>query len=209
MAAEMRRVEASAKYVGTQEDNIAWLKSKLGEVRTVGTDGIEDAVKAHLNNSRSTVRASVEKGYTCYPRDWVDMSMNRGTLTPKKVDRGFYSDWNGEIAISGWTEEGQVETAIHELGHRMEKAVPGILDAEKEFYARRTKDESLEWLGSGYAKSEKTRKDDFVHPYMGKDYGGSAYELVSMGFEYAFTDPTRLAKDPDMAAWIYGLLSLL
>ena len=43
---------------------------------------------------------------------------------------------------------------------------------------------------------------------MGKDYGGTAYELVSMGFQYAYTEPATLLKDEDMAEWIYGLLAL-
>ena len=43
---------------------------------------------------------------------------------------------------------------------------------------------------------------------MGKDYGGRAYELVSMGFEYAYTNPTKLWEDEDFATWIYGILAL-
>ena len=43
---------------------------------------------------------------------------------------------------------------------------------------------------------------------MGKDYGGSWYELVSMGFEYAYTNPTKLLQDEDFAQFIYGILSL-
>ena len=101
------------------------------------------------------------------------------------------------------------ETAVHELGHRFERSVPGIKEQEKAFYDRRTAGLPLEWLGSGYRKDEVTRKDDFTHPYMGKDYGGSAYELVSMGFEYAYTDPLKLMKDPDMQQWIFGLLSVV
>lgn len=45
--------------------------------------------------------------------------------------------------------------------------------------------------------------------YMGKDYKGYAYELVSMGFQYAYTDPLKLMKDEDMAEWILGILALL
>lgn len=139
----------------------------------------------------------------------VKKSIDKGNLTPKKVDRGYYSEWRKIIAISGWTDEGAIETAIHELGHRFERAVPEIKEMEKLFYNRRTKGEALQWLGNGYGRDEKSRKDDFISPYMGKDYHGTAYELVSMGFEYAYTDPLKLATDPDMEAWIYGILSLL
>lgn len=204
---------AERAYHGKQADNIAWLKERLSEIREMGSEGLP--IMEHLNKSRSAVRKFVETAYSNYPKAWVEKSVARGNLTPKKVDRGFYNDWQGVIAISTYGgDENALQTAFHELGHRFERAVPAIRDAEEAFYNRRTAGESLRWLGAvtgnkGYAKSEKTRKDKFVHPYMGKDYGGSAYELVSMGFEYAFSEPWRLADDPDMQAWIYGILALL
>ena len=181
------------------------LKNVLSEFREMGSDGID--VKAHLNNARSPMRKIVEDAYSFYPKEWVEKSIKRGNLTPKTVDRGYYDDWGKIIAISSSNgKDGSFETAIHELGHRFERAVPEIRDEERKFYERRTKGEELEWLGKGYKKSEVTRKDNFVHPYMGKDYQGKVYELVSMGFEYAYTNPEKLAKDPDMESWIYGLL---
>ena len=199
--------EANKAYNGKQSDNMNWLKSKLAEIRDVGSDNLP--VKAHLNNSRSPVRKYIETAYSHYPTEWVKKSIDKGNLIPKKVDRGYYSEWQKTIAISGWTDEDSIETAIHELGHRFERAVPAIKEMEKLFYERRTKGETLQWLGSGYRHDEKSRKDDFISPYMGKDYKGTAYELVSMGFEYAYTNPLKLATDPDMEAWIYGILSLL
>lgn len=61
---------------------------------------------------------------------------------------------------------------------------------------------------SKYSDDAVTRKDKFVRPYMGRDYGGSYYELVSMGFELLFTNPKELLeKDRDMANWIFGILA--
>ena len=181
------------------------LFDKLSEIRSMGADGFN--IKAHLNNSRSPVRKQVEFAYGHYPSSWIEASVKRGVLHPKAVNRGFYDGWY--IAINGWESAEQIETAFHELGHRFEDVVPSILAQEKEFYERRTSGESLKWLGKGYGKGEKTREDKFIHIYMGKDYGGSAYELVSMGFQYAYTNPAQLAKDPDMQAWIYGILCTL
>ena len=203
--------DAKKRYKGTQEGNIEWLYNKLSEVREMGSNGLD--VVSHLNKSSSVMRPIVEDAYSRYPKDWVQKSINRGRLTPKKVGRGYYSDGQGIIAIS---ESGSraLKTAFHELGHRFERAVPEIKAAEKAFYDRRTQGETLEWLGAvtgntNYKRSEMTRKDKFIHPYMGKDYGGSAYELVSMGFEDAYCNPLELAKDSDMQAWIYGILTLL
>jgi len=206
VALAQKQYELTSNYNGTLTGNISELKTKLSEVRPVGK-GNND-LKVHLNSSRSPMRSVVEEAYDCYPTDWVDKSVVRGNLTPKAVDRGFYSDWTNEIAISGGSNRhASLQTAIHELGHRYEKAVPEIKDAEKVFYNRRTKDETLEWLGGGYDKREVTRFDKFLDGYMGKDYGESAYELVSMGFQMAYTNPTALWKDPDMAEWIYGILT--
>lgn len=183
------------------------LKQKLSEIRPMGASGLD--VKGHLNKSRSPMRKVVEEAYDVYPTSWVEKSLARGNLTPKKVDRGYYSDWDKVIAISGDGDEKSFKTAIHEIGHRFERAVPGIRDMEEAFYDRRTAGESLQWLGAGYDRTEVTRFDQFLSPYMGKDYNKTAYELVSMGFEYAYTNPMELMKDPDMAEWIFGLLTLV
>lgn len=205
--------EARSEYfraknaLSDQNSHVKFLRDKIGEVRSVGLNGMD--LNDHLVRSRSPMKGVVIDAYDKYPTEWVKRSVDRGTLTPKKVNRGYYNDWYKEIAISGYGGEESESTAIHELGHRFERAVPGILQQETEFYKRRTSGESLEWLGSGYGRDEKTRKDQFLHSYMGKDYGGSAYELVSMGFEYAYTDPVYLAKDPDMQQWILGILLAL
>ena len=194
-----------AVKTGSLGDSADKFASVLGQVREVGANGIN--IKAHLNNSRSVVRGSIEWAYNHYPTDWVKASVDAGNLTVKKVSRGYYSKYSREIAISGEGFSAN-KTAVHELGHRFEHTITGMLDAEKEFYERRTAGEELQWLGRGYRRDEKSRFDNFVLPYMGKDYQGTAYELVSMGFEYAYTDPLKLAKDEDMEQWIYGLLAV-
>lgn len=198
--------EAKNDYKGTQEQNILELKKKLSEVRTIGNDDLD--IKSHLNNSRSPMVKVITNAYDSYPKDWVEKSISHGNLSPKKVDRGYYSEWDKVIAISGDGGNRSLKTAFHELGHRFERAVPEIKNAEKLFYERRTKGEALQWLGGPYAKSEKSRFDKFLDKYMGKDYGDTAYELVSMGFEYAYTNPTLLWNDEDFATWIYGILTL-
>jgi hypothetical protein len=94
----------------------------------------------------------------------------------------------------------------------MEDMVPGIKKLEKEFYNKRTQGEALKWLGPGYKQTEKTRFDNFLSPYMGKDYGNkddSFYELLSMGLESVFAGSYDLAKDADYANFIYGIIAAL
>lgn len=198
ISASLRDLKVNFEY-----DNAEDVKRILSQVREMGSDGID--IKSHLCKSKSSVAKYVDQAYSYYPTDWVKTSVNHGTMKPKKVQRGYYG--GSEIAISG-DGVGAFSTSLHELGHRMEEVIPEIKKAEKVFYARRTDGEDLKWLGSGYGRNETTRKDNFLHPYMGKDYGGSWYELVSMGFEYGYTNPAHLMKDPDMSTWIYGILTL-
>lgn len=195
---------AKQAYIGTWETNAADLKNKLAEFRKMGV-GSYDLKKVHYGN-RGTLRDLVTEAYNHYPSDWVEASIKKGKLKITKVDRGFYN--GSEIAISGWHKSSQIETAFHELGHRFEDTVKGIYDAEHEFYLRRTAGCPLEWLGGRYAKHEKSRKDNFLDPYMGKEYKDKYHELVSMGFQMAYTEPIRLWEDEDFAQFIYGILSL-
>ena len=190
----------------TLEENARTFAMHLSKVRPIGVD--EADLKAHFKN-KGSMRKTVGNAYRLYPQDWTDKSFARGQLEVKKVKRGYYNDFWKIIAISGNGEGASLRTAIHELGHRMEYTIPDVRQAEKAFYERRTAGYDLEWLGTGYKKSEKARRDKFLSMYMGKDYGGDAYELVSMGFQMAYTDPLELAKDADMAEWILGLLALI
>jgi hypothetical protein len=202
--------ECYAKRDNLKSDYRQNLKAKYSEIREMGLQNIPNGktlLNDHLNKSKSPVKKYIVQAYDYYPTEWIAESIDYGNLTPKKVDRGYYSHWRQEIAISGWDDDERLATAIHELGHRFERTQV-LTDYEKEFYERRTAGESLQWLGSGYGSDEKTRFDNFISPYMGKDYGGSAYELCSMGFEYAYTQPEQLAKDPDMEAWILGILAV-
>lgn len=196
--------ELENKYYHFCASNV---KNILSKFRPMGSDGLD--LKTHLNNSKSKNFINVVEAYNFYPKDWIKHSIAKGNLSIKSVKRGYYDGSNNIIAISGDRRGDTLKTAIHELGHRMEHVLKPILKQEQEFYKRRTDGEKLQWLGKGYRKNELTRKDDFINPYMGKDYGGSAYELVSMGFELAYTNPIKLLKDEDMAAWIYGMLLLL
>lgn len=182
------------------------LKAELSKVRDMGMSAeLRNEVSNHLLG-RSPMKKVVIEAYDFYPSEWISNSAATSSLTPKKVNRGFYSHRNEVIAISGDGDARSVETAIHELGHRFERT-QDLRGYEGDFYNRRTAGESLQWLGGNYKKDEMSRFDKFVNSYMGKDYGGSAYELCSMGFQYAYMQPQTLEADPDMEAWILGMLA--
>jgi hypothetical protein len=81
-------------------------------------------------------------------------------------------------------------TSSHELGHRFEYSVPGIMSMEQDFLIRRTttdgERDKLQSLGAGM-KGERARPDSFANAYMGKEYNHSgAKEVLSCGTEALF-----------------------
>lgn len=197
---EMRTLRNSADHKEAVSRLIAEAR---GEER--GSLTVEE-YKAHFGR-KTDVRDVVADAYGRYPSSWVQASIDKSALHVKKVGRGYYDDHLNELMISGDGDDAR-NTAVHEVGHRMESTIRGILNAEKQFYEERTSGEETEWLGYGYGRTERTRRDDFVSEYMGKDYGGTAYELVAMGFEgvIGFTNRVDLSGDEDMRDWVTGIL---
>lgn len=111
---------------------------------------------------------------------------------------------------------------LHELAHRMEVVVGEENQAGYRplhyaallFLQQRTQGESLVKLidlypGYAYEDDEVTRPDKFVDAYVGKDYGGRATEVITMGLEMLFYPRYKrdLADDPEMKRWVLGLLA--
>lgn len=95
----------------------------------------------------------------------------------------------------------------------MEHVRPSIVDAERAFYRSRTAGEREQLLrdlthNSAYRSDEYTRKDKFVHPYMGKEYA-DYYELLTMGLEDLFNPAGigAIKDDREMMEWLIGLLA--
>jgi len=103
--------------------------------------------------------------------------------------------------------DGRRNTIVHELGHWLEGQSEYIHEQALKFLARRTQGEQARWLGSGYGRNERAWFDKFLNPYIGKDYGGKASEIISMGLQYMAEDPVDFAnRDPDMFDFIYYLM---
>lgn len=125
----------------------------------------------------------------------------------KDGERGYYDTLRRRINVAANDEE---RTIVHELGHWLEETNPDILRQALAFYDRRTVGYNEEWLGPGYPATETSKKDKFLHEYMGKTYGRDATEIVSMGIEWMHLRPAELAaRDPDMFDFIFRLARAL
>lgn len=188
-------------------------KAVLSKYRRLGFGDLKqtDLLKA----GRIQERKRVVEALDCYPQDWLRALSKKGPFEVIKIDRGYFDEANKVIAINEKTSQGYAYTvAIHELGHGFEHSIQSLRMCEAQFYDRRTQGCAREKLKdlfpmAGYEDWEATYKDDFISPYMGKDYDGRAFELVSMGFQYLFTEPKKLAQDEDMLKFILGLLVLI
>lgn len=176
-------------------------KEVLASIRPIGNP----SVQKWQSGSRTAVKETIADISQYLPSDWLATS-NKLAMRGTVVKRGYYNHYRGDIALSGRTAKSMRRVALHEMGHRFEYVVQGIVELEKQFYERRTKGEELTWIGAGYAKSEKTRVDNFISPYMGKDYGGHAYELLSMGLESIFDKSYDLTVDEEYYNFILGVL---
>ncbi|MEQ8767199.1 MAG: hypothetical protein RL885_25030 [Planctomycetota bacterium] len=110
-------------------------------------------------------------------------------------------------------EEGGISTLVHELGHsieiqgdRLKDAVAFLKDRAKADPRGRRLLREITGV-SKYRDNEYAWEDEFVEAYMGKDYDGSATELVSMGLELLYENPAYLLEfDSGMFAWVIDLI---
>jgi SPP1 gp7 family putative phage head morphogenesis protein len=224
-----KRYSLSATLNGEKRDIV---KGVLKDIRPIGPKDANSA-QQWVKKSVGKVKTTINDVREYLPTDWVEKS-NLQPMIAKNTTRGYYREadlkdyaakgytldqvkaWGmesrltGTISLSGDYGKHMLECGFHEMGHRMEDLIPDIRKLENEFYARRTQGESLQWLGGSYAKSEKTRKDNFISKYIGKDYGNKAdsyYEVLSMGLESVFTNSYKIANDEDYYDFILGLIA--
>lgn len=203
--------EYSRKYDEAIIKNAEELKETLSKYRKMGAVDID--YTGHLRNRKAD--KLVKKAYDFLPTDWIKSSVNHsltnGEMETGIVKRGYYSSFLNTLKISGSSESMQIETAIHELMHRLEHTHKSFVKHETVFYEHRTAGEELQQLtkvtGIKHGKHEVTRVDNFVDPYMGKWYDGNAYELLSMGVQYLYARPQELLKDEEMVEWVLGALA--
>jgi SPP1 gp7 family putative phage head morphogenesis protein len=113
------------------------------------------------------------------------------------------------------SHSGDVENGVHEWAHATESETPKALARSLAFLKARTQGEAARRLldlepGRAYRPEELARKDGFIHPYVGKDYGNSATEVTSMGYQW-LASPIDLDKlalgDPEMLHFLLGQLA--
>ena len=183
--------------------NIDELKNILSEYRDIGSSIPKEMWAKGVNTANKKL---LQEAFNVYPSDWVQyLKDGKRKICSRKVDRGYFSplaklgsgklDWNqGGNPMTGYISIHMnginKTTPFHEIGHMVEYFNKDALRLSLEFRNMRTRGEKVELLADllnipAY-RTESTYADNFINPYIGKDYGEDASEVLSMGLESIF-----------------------
>ena len=152
---------------------------------------------------------TVKRGKVKAVRD-LSSGRDKSTERDESPVRSEFDPATNTITIRRGSDE---LTIVHELMHAVEEHDPEFLDAEREYFEKRTRGKARARL---YELTGNDEYDDSelaydvggkcVDPYMFKDYGGSGYELMSMGVEMLYRSPSAYSKDFEMLKWVLSML---
>ena len=155
------------------------------------------------DDTSDIVKKQLEHAFSFYPKEWALIPMNKGKKLKAALDiRGHFTalkNYNAPIIIASTGK--RATTPFHEIGHMVEWNNPEILRIEKEWVNSRTIGEDYMRLNEIFPKSnyedyEVTKKDNFISPYIGKQYI-NATEVLSMGLQGIFETNEYFAKEYD------------
>lgn len=194
----------------------------LAEIRELG--GHEQRATAARTGDLADLRA-VE---ALYPTEWLQAADNRGPLSITVVDRAyFHAQPSGDVIAAnrethpydGSFESYRQEVMAHELGHRMEQAVPGLTHLEYALVMRRGMESGhLEAPTRIYAgQDEFAYADRWINAYTGKTYAtktnpdpaSSAHEAFQVGIQQTIGRGSKKFGDEELEDLVLGALALL
>lgn len=128
-----------------------------------------------------------------------------------ETDRSAYLPGSNEVVLGKGADELHV---VHELMHAVEEHDPEAMEAERVYFEERTRGKELKQLSeitgdAAYAPDELAFDvgKECIDPYAFKDYGGEAYELLSLGIEMLYREPLKYVHDPDMLKWLLDVIA--
>jgi hypothetical protein len=224
----VREVLASVRRIGGEQLSYQAADSIRG--RSVGSRG-----GGRVLGERAREVVAMRTAENVLPDEWV--AAVRGQLRGEyrrthmgvgTARRGF-ADYRGNVRLSTSGgprfegDNGLGRVAVHELGHFVERAVPGMLAAEEAFLWSRTstgevgsreRERPVSMRGRGGDSSQYGYLDEFPEAYSGVDYqrssgGGAheAYEVLTTGLESVFAGSGYL--DDDYRRFMLGVLATL
>lgn len=219
------------KAIARRESQI--IREALAAARPFGGVTHRDVTPASGARDDWRRRLDVAEGY--YPTAWLERSAS-SPLAVTSSRRAYYSHGSNLLAMrtgGGVTNSSAYddyvdEVTVHELGHRMERMVPGLTALEFAYVRRRSTgpDGNLEPAAKlstlesskGYDDHEIAYPDEWSIPYAGKTYEGgrggpdtTAWEVFQVGTQDLFgrSDSERFDRTGDLDAFTLGALLTL
>lgn len=183
------------------------LKKVFSEYRDIGAE-IPKTMWA--KGSSEANKELLQEAFSVYPSDWLQYLKAAGKgISTRKIKRGYFYA-NGAVTgsdklyyVSGIETSELTKyitinmngvrrtTPFHEIGHMVEYFNYDALRLSREFVEHRTKGEGFTKLkdlfpSSEYRADEVVKADNFITPYIGKDYGNNGTEVLSVGLESLF-----------------------
>jgi len=227
-----RRNEEFEQQAGDIQKRLAELKQELSAAQVQAYDAVIDSIlaaspvseqqaaewsKGNVIYDKSAMAKAAKSGYgkKDIERDTLLFYRLTGGRLPRleftttRKARSAAAHWSGELFIG---HNFGRRTLWHEMAHLLEDD-PKIKAAAIAFRDRRRDDAQLHRLndlvpGSNYDSNEVAYKDSWFDPYIGKDYGQTATEVVSMGMQQLSSIPAMFelhVKDPEHLAFMIGL----
>ena len=221
---QMERHKIARSKAELEKDRIRVTREVLAEVRPFGGRGTPYRVPY---GDKNRLRERMLEAETKYPEEWNSLNeMMHGEVELSQVARGFNSGGT-QIALSGNTN-----VATHELGHSMERCVPGLRGMEWAYHYDRaatrsvlsdTGPRSLSAPTSIYPGTsnagELGNRDKWPERYTGKVYGNPdsvdrSWEVFTTGIESLMDGSPYFNQiggevDVSFRRWVLGVLSVL
>jgi GNAT superfamily N-acetyltransferase len=229
----MRDLEARKKaYMDAQA---AEARALLAEVREMG-GGKRPAYGSSGGTGSKSAFDSMEIAHQYYPTGWNDLVSDMFPVVDLLENERGYNQGGKKIALSRthWKNPNLDDVAIHELGHSMEVAVPGLRNLEWAFHYQRSDKVTDENGVSSLAPSkslfkgqklpgedhgdEQYHNDNWMNKYTGKTYDQGSnnptnlhWEIFTTGVQSMFGGhyDDYLSEDPEFRQFILGVISAL
>jgi hypothetical protein len=211
------------------------LHELLGSVRSMG--GHQQAVTAGDAAVRPDFVDVIREAERVFPTAWLVAADKRGPLNAVHSDRAYFLAQEGKADILAMSTDAYdpnsafssypAEVTAHELGHRMERTIPGLTHLEFALVRRRALDKhgdlpqpsalSAVTGSTAYRPDEVTLPDEWPDPYAGKTYehrdptdpAAQSWELFQVSLQDTWGRGDRVYAGLQGQIFALGVLALL
>lgn len=212
MAAEVAAQAEIARIAATARELVSIPQAERGKVSIHAATQYVGRTRTPRITGAATM-AHAQKGAEIVERYTHAKLLPSVKVITLRGNRAYHQ--SGTIHINPRTKP---DVVAHEITHATEKQTPAVLKASLAFLAHRAGGQPTKSLrrltGDNYRADERAWEDEWFlrgyHHYCGKDYGGTATELLTMGIQRLHANPLSFyERDPEYFAFVLRTLQSL